>query len=276
MKYLLSTIADVDFDPDSGDGKIYYVERTSAAALEYGIGMELAEFCISDNLDDGITRILPHFEKNRKLASTAVLHAPYNELYPHAIDGHAAAVARERYDFTWELCKKYGIDKIVVHPNYVPSLYYPEWFTARQVEFWSEFFRDHTENITVCLENVMEPYPELITDIIDKAGDKRLRMCLDAGHANLTKISPEQWLEKCSEYISHYHIHNNNGPADDERPGIGDTHSAPGNGTIDMRQFLEKAEKLTPDATAAIECMDVSKSALWLKNNGLIQENSHE
>ena len=95
-------------------------------------------------------------------------------------------------------------------------------------------------------------------------------MCLDAGHANLTEIKPEDWLRECAEYISHYHIHNNDGPAPGDRPNLGDKHKPLPNGNIDMKSLLTLAEKLTPNASAAVESYGIEESAKWLKENGFI------
>ena len=269
MRYYLSTIADVGYDC-SGTEEITYTKRTAETAAKYGLGLELAEFCISENLDEKFSRVLPHFEYNRQASEDPVLHAPYNELFPHAIDSRVVLVARQRYDWTWDLCRKYGIRKIIVHPNYVHCLYYPQWFTARHIEFWKDFLSSHTEDITICLENVMEPYPDLITDIIRDVGDDRLKMCIDVGHANLTGISPLDWLKECSPFIDHYHIHNNEGPAAGDRSSLGDRHAPPGRGVINMKALLDTAEKLTPNATAAVESSETEESAEWLKENGFI------
>lgn len=270
MKYLLSTIADVDFRAEEGKETICYTNRTAETAAQYDMGMELAEFCIAGNLDGKNDKAVSHFEYNRNACSNAVLHGPYNELYPHAIDRKVAQAAWERYDWTWKLCLKYGLKKIVLHANYVPSLYYPQWFVARQIEFWKDFLKAHPEDITICLENVMEPDPFLIKDIITGVDNERLKMCLDVGHANLTETEPLKWLDECSPYIYHYHIHNNNGPVAGGRASLGDTHSALDCGTIDMKAFLDRAEELTPNATAAVENFFIEESAHWLRKNGYI------
>ena len=159
---------------------------------------------------------------------------------------------------------------MIVHANYIADLYYPGWFVNRHVEFWKRFLGEHKEDITICLENVMENEPDLLQEIIKQVGDPRFRMCLDVGHANLTPMAPIDWLRMCAPYISHYHIHNNDGPAGLPRRNMGDKHSALGKGNIDMLTLLRTAEQLTPDATAAIESYEPEESVRWLAENGLI------
>lgn len=270
MEYYLSTISDVDFEVCNETEKITYKERTAKIAKQYQMGLELAEFCISENLEEKYCEVLPHFEYNRNSVDAVVLHAPYNELYPHAIDKAASELAYRRYQQIWEICKKYQIPKIIIHGNYVPSLYFPEWFKARNIEFWKRFLSEQKENITVCIENVMEPTPDLITDIIKVVDSSRLRMCLDVGHANLTDIKPEIWLRECAECISHYHIHNNYGPGGYGKASQADLHLGLGKGIIDMKAMLMLAEELTPSATASVESYETEESAAWLKGNGFI------
>ena len=243
MKYLISTITDVVSNEENGDWEdIRYIDRTAPLAQEYGLGLELAEFCISDNMDHSFDKVLPH----------------------------VAAVAYERYDAAWRFCLRFGAGKMIVHANYVEDLYFPSWFTQRHTEFWRRFLDEHPENITVCVENVMERKPELLLPILEQVNDPRLRMCLDVGHANLSSAAPADWLRTCAPFISHYHIHNNDGPVAEGHRSMGDRHAALDKGNIDMLSLLQTAEELTPDATAAIESYEPEACVRWLRDKGLL------
>ena len=270
MKYLISTISDVVCNEENENWTdILYVDRTAPLAKEYGLGLELAEFCISDNMDRCFDKVLPHVEKCAAAVELKTLHAPYNELFPMAIDQKVAAVAYERYDAAWRYCLRFGAGKMVVHANYVEDLYFPSWFTQRHAEFWRRFLDEHGEDVTICVENVMERKPELLLPILEKVDDPRLRMCLDVGHANLSDTAPADWLKACAPFISHYHIHNNDGPLPEGHRSMGDRHAALAKGTIDMLALLKTAEELTPDATAAIESYEPEACVRWLREKGL-------
>ncbi len=271
MEYLISTIADVICEEADGDWeKLTYTDRTAPLAQEYGLGLELAEFCITDNMENSFGAVLPHVEACARAVERKVLHAPYNELFPMAIDPKIVQVAYDRYDMTMDYCVRFGADKMIVHANYNEESYYPQWTINRQAEFWSRFLSEHPQNVTVCLENVMELDPEVILSIIKKVDDPRLKMCLDVGHANLTPLAPIDWLRACAPQISHYHLHNNDGPPAQGRRSWGDRHAALDKGNIDMLTLLRTAEELTPDATAAIESYDPESSAAWLREKGFI------
>ena len=115
----------------------------------------------------------------------------------------------------------------------------------------------------IVLENVLEEEPDWILDILKSVDDPRLRMCLDIGHVNAySHISAMDWLERCAPYISHFHIHNNDGTRD--------RHSALFEGNIPMIEFLHRAEELCPDATFTFELMKAESSMRWLAGEGMI------
>ncbi|MDO5139042.1 MAG: sugar phosphate isomerase/epimerase [Oscillospiraceae bacterium] len=270
MKYYLSTIADVTEAEGDDWGKLAYADKTAPIVAANGMGIEIAEFCISENMDVKFEEVLPHVLKNAEASPDKTLHAPYNELFPQAVDPLVVEMARKRYAQSLEYCQRFGASKLVVHANFVPSLYHPEWFVSRHIEFWKRFLAEHDDDVVICVENVQEEDPELILGILREVEDPRLMMCLDVGHANLTPVDPIDWLKACAPYISHYHIHNNFGPPEGLRKNMGDRHLSPGNGNIDMKALLTLAEELTPSATAAIESYELEESVAWLKENGFM------
>lgn len=271
MKYYVSTISDVvTAERDDGWENLSYIERTAPLAAANSLGIEIAEFCITSNMDETFADVLPHVEACAAAVADKTLHAPYNELLPMAIDRKVAAVAYERYDESWRYCLRFGAKKLIVHANYYSDMYYSSWFTQRQSEFWRRFLGEHGEDIVVCLENVMELEPDEILEVIEKVKDPRLKMCLDVGHANLTELPPIEWLRRSALAVSHYHIHNNNGAPKEGRRSWGDKHAALDNGNIDMLALLREAEKLSPEATAAIESYEPERSVSWLKEQGII------
>ena len=271
MKYYLSTIADVaEETPNNKWEKLVYLDKTAPIAAANGLGIELAEFCISENMDNKFEEILPHVLKNAEASPDKTLLAPYNEIFPMAIDPLLVEVAYKRYEQTLEYCQRFGASKMIVHSNYVEDLYYPEWFVSRNIDFWKRFLAEHDDDVVICMKNVREEDPELILGILREVDDQRLRMCLDVGHANLTRREPVDWIKTCAPFISHYHIHNNFGAPTVGRKSISDMHLGLGNGNIDMKGILTLAEELTPNATAAIESEDLEDSVAWLKTNGFI------
>lgn len=272
MKYYISTIADVVCEEGNGDWeKLSYIDRSAPLAVANGMGIEIAEFCISDNMDNSFDTVLPHVQKHAEMTRDKVLHAPYNELFPMAIEPLMVEVAHRRYVQTLEYCRRFGASKMIVHANYVKDMYYPGWFINRHIDFWKKLLKEREDDVIICVENVQEDDPQLILGILKGVDDPRLKMCLDVGHANLSGIAPIDWLKVCAPYISHYHLHNNYGLPKEGRRSLGDRHLSLGDGNIDTKALLTLAEELTSNATASIECYEPESSVQWLKDNGFIQ-----
>ncbi len=93
-------------------------------ARAYGLGLEIAEFCTAWNMD----RDFPQTDVlvRQKLAgiSRRVLHGPFNELFPCAIDPKARALAAERFHQAAALAQAYGAERMVLHGGFNPWLYY--------------------------------------------------------------------------------------------------------------------------------------------------------
>ena len=232
------------------------------AAQEYGVNLEIAEYCTAWNMDEKFEGVDGIVRKKLEGIPKRLLHAPYNELFPCAIDKKARKLAAERYRQAIDLAKRYEAQKVIIHGGYNPWIYFPVWYVEQSVLFWKEFL-EADPGIQIVLENVLETEPQWLLDIIKGVDDERLKMCLDIGHVNAySKVPLMEWLEIWTPYLSHFHIHNNDGTRDQ--------HNALDDGNIPMREFLLRAEALCPDATFTFELMKDGPSMHWLAEKGLI------
>ncbi len=230
--------------------------KADTIARQYGLGLEIAEYCTAWNLDDKFSETDAEVRKKMEGIPNQLLHAPFNELFPCAIDPKARELAAYRYRQAIRLAKQYGASKVIIHGGYNPWIYYPVWYTEQSVLFWKAFLKEDP-GVQIVLENVLETEPDMLLEIIRGVDDPRLRMCLDIGHVNAySKISVMDWLEICAPYISHFHIHNND--------GSWDTHNALNEGSIPMKALRNRAKNLSPDATFTLELMDAESSVRWL------------
>jgi len=243
-----------------------YISTISTDAVRvaqaYGLGLEIAEYCTAWNMDEQFSNT--DAEVREKLAGigNCVLHAPFNELFPCAIDKKARALAAERYRQAIDLAKDYGATKVIIHGGYNPWIYYPVWYVEQSVLFWKDFLKEDP-GVEIVLENVLEDDPQWLLDIVKGVDDPRLRLCMDIGHVNAYSALPVMdWLETWAPYISHFHIHNNDGSRDQ--------HNALTDGTIPIKEFLLRAEKLCPDATYTLELMKDAPSVQWLADQNWI------
>lgn len=231
-------------------------------AREYGFGLELAEFCTAWNMDEKFIHVDSVVKKKLEGIPRSLLHAPYNELFPCAIDKKARALAAERYRQATELATRYGSRKVIIHGGYNPRIYFPVWYVKQSVLFWQDFLRGNP-GVEIVLENVLEDDPRWLLDIVAGVDDPRLRLCLDIGHVNAYSSVPlTDWLVLWAPYLSHLHIHNNDGSRD--------AHNALNEGTIPIKELLLQAQHLCPDATYTLELMNDAPSVVWLQENDLI------
>lgn len=222
-------------------------------AKKYGLGIEIADFCTAWNMDDEFDKTDKKLKANLEGIDRVVLHAPFNELFPCAIDKKARELAKLRYNRAIELSNRYKARKVIIHGGYNPYIYYPRWYVTESVVFWKGFLKEIPSGTQIVLENVLEETPNLLCDIVKGVGDDRLKLCLDIGHVNAySKVSVSDWLEYCGKYISHFHIHNNDGSFD--------SHSQINDGNINMNEFFLLADKLCPDATYTLEITSIFDS----------------
>lgn len=230
-------------------------------AREYGLGLEIAEYCTAWNMDDAFAETDAQVRKQLVGVNARVLHAPFNELFPCAIDRRARALAAMRYRQAAELAHHYGAEKLVVHGGYDPHLYYPVWYVEQSVTFWQTFLQ-MDPGVEIVLENVLEEEPDMLLEIVRAVGNPRLRLCLDVGHVNAYgEKDVWEWLRVCEPYLSHFHIHNNDGTKD--------THNAPNQGSISMGIWLREAEVRCPQATFTLEVPEAAPAVQWLMEEGI-------
>lgn len=232
-------------------------ETAHLLAKEHGLGIEIAEFCTPWFLDTEFHQIDPKIKDKLMCSNRFVLHAPFSELFPCAIDPKIRAVAAERYRQVIAVAQGYGIPKIVVHGGYNPKIYFSSWYTEQSVLFWKDFVQKIPDGMVFCLENVLEEEPDMLATILREVNEPKLRMCLDVGHVNAyANSSVFHWLTACADLIVHFHLHNNDTSYD--------SHSQLFDGTLPMATLLPTIEEKCPNATITLELIDAKPSINWL------------
>ena len=258
-------------------------------AAEYGLGLEINHTCISEDLDSrrrdeliaAIRRDLKEVygaESAVYSAQAPLLHGPFTEIYPAAIDYRARDMARLRLEEAYQVCLAVGARRMIVHSGWLPFIYFKDWQAEKGAAFWLDFMADKPSDFEIMVENVLEDEPDMLAAFMAKAADPRIRLCLDVGHANAACAGDSviagdaacagddairRWIELLGPFIGHFHLHNNDGRSD--------SHSAFDEGTLDMASILAAAERCCrPDTTFTIEARDCRSCAEWLRNRGYI------
>lgn len=257
-KFYISTSADFSFsyaDPDD-------IGPSALLAKENGMGLELAEYCISYNIDDNFENTDRLIRKRLTYTDDVLFHAPYNELCPAAIEPLIRDVAKKRYLQAFSLAGLYNAKKIVVHSGFDPMLYHREWFIPESVKFWTEILRYLPEGMMLTLENVMDPDPGITKGVVEGVNDSRFKLCLDIGHSNLMPVPVKEWIDVFGDDLSHLHVHNNNGPVNNGIAASGDKHYAPGSGIMDVAEILDYVKV---PVTATLETQYIRDAVDWVK-----------
>lgn len=239
--------------------KIYLAgmaEDARASALRWGLGLESDLFCTAANMDD--PNCLRQEEALLQGIPRKIMHGPFNELCPAAIDPLVRNITKQRYAQALTVSKRMGAQAVVLHSGYIPLIYFPEWFVEQSVLFWKEFLGEMPGDTHILLENVLEDEPNMTAEVVHRVNDPRLRLCLDVGHANCQtkRHSVLDWVQRWAPLLGHVHLHNND--------GSWDTHSALMQGSIPMEEVLQQLQALAPEATWTLETRQTEQSCRWL------------
>ncbi|MEA4965727.1 MAG: TIM barrel protein [Oscillospiraceae bacterium] len=234
-------------------------------ARRHRLGLELAQFCTAANMDDYFDEYGPQAIEHMRSARRFVFHAPFNELCPAAIDPLVLTLTRQRYLQAFALARNLGISRVVVHTGYVPLVYHKSWMVERSIAFWKALLTELPQDLTILLENVMEDGPDQQRAVAEAVDDPRLRLCLDVGHANAecSKTPIPQWIDALAPWLSHVHLHNNEGGWD--------LHQNLGEGSIPMEDVLRQLESCRTDLTYTIETMHAAPSVDFLQQRGFLE-----
>lgn len=250
-----------------------YVATFSEGAIEAirdnNLNIELNHVCISEMLDEvNVENTLSEMKRDirESQADHVIVHGPFTEICPASIDHLAVDIGILRLNQAYEVCKRLGVNRMVVHTGFLPFIYYPEWHLEKSIDFWNRFLEDKDEDFHLIIENVFEDNPYMMTELLEKLNDKRAEICFDIGHANAVNKSGKsicEWIEIMGHYISHFHLHNNDGSADQ--------HGGFAKGTMDMREVLKTIDGFcNPNTTMTIEGRKCKDSIIWLKERGYI------
>lgn len=164
-------------------------ENFAELALQYGLGLELDHFCMAEALDGqarqktlqeadidiqkaGISKKLYQkcgcsgIDMRTIDSERLILHAPFNELFPAAIDPKALELAYNRYRQTYQVARNYGINRMLVHSGYIPFVYFKSYHEDRSVEFWNKFMSDKPKEFSLLIENVLEDEPYMMLEMM--------------------------------------------------------------------------------------------------------------
>lgn len=247
-----------------------YSENAVEVAAQNGLGLELNDLCISENMDEEnapATLAAMRQEIEASGADRVIIHGPFTEIIPASIDHRAVELGMTRLNEAYAFAEKLGVKRMIVHTGYVPLLYFRQWHLEKSLYFWKSFMADKPDDFQICIENVFEEEPTVMRELAESIDDNRIKLCLDVGHANAVTLPDCEifdWIRVMGPHIAHFHLHNNNGHED--------LHAPLPEGTMDMKRVLECIEAYCPaEATFTIESRTCASSVKWLEEQGFLK-----
>ena len=171
-------------------------------------------------------------KKLQKAGISCTVHAPFCDLSPAAFDRLIQKASLKRLEQALKAARYFEPKVVVFHSGYHPGYHrdrVSEWQSLAIEAIESLLEKAIGYNLRLAIENVFEPNPEILKNIVEKIDSEILGYCFDPGHSlAFAKSNWQPWLEAFYTRIFELHIHDNNGDWDD--------HLCPGEGKI---PFLE-------------------------------------
>lgn len=245
MRTILKTVSTIDeFD----------VEKFN----KLNIGVEIQDFT-EPNLNikqkDSLIRRYKGLFKDFK--GIKAMHGPFLDLKPASPDPAIRDVSYSKYLNTLDIANKLDIDYVIFHSQINPYLNEPliiEINNIQSKELWKKLLKSSKYKGIVLIENIFEESPEMLKANIEAINIENMKINLDIGHANLGRVSLEEWIGELKVHISYMHIHSND--------GIYDRHMVPSEEEIESLYKLLEKHDINPLLSLEYGVKDLEKEIL--------------
>lgn len=235
------------------------ISRHVALAREHNIGIEVQYYGYNPNVLDGEWPSLLESHKTALLGfeGEVAFHGAFYDMTGSSIDQGVVALTRQRYLSCMQIAAELGACNIVFHANYLPFIHHPKYrpdWTERQVAFWQDLIGEAERlGLVIALENMWEPEPGIIADVLEQVDSPHLCACLDVGHVHLysDSLPIRDWIVRLKDRLVHCHINNPRGLYDEHL-----SLNAKG-GMIDYEITLPMLKALQPAPLICLEMDDL-------------------
>jgi len=194
-----------------------------ALATQNSLGVELMSFAYPDILDNDFKGTIARLKTLiQDVSGPITLHGPFFDMSPGSVDERINTLVRHRFTQGLEAAAALGAKRMVVHANFLSSIrndFYRIGWHGRNVRFWADFAEiARTFNVTICLENMWEFEPSILSQLLAEVNHSYFKCCLDVGHAYLfsdEKVTLNDWVTTLQPWLIHAHLNNNNGRIDE-------------------------------------------------------------
>jgi sugar phosphate isomerase/epimerase len=201
-------------------------------------GIELTSFAFPSVLDGDWKSVLRSYKLALKdFRNEVSIHGVFMDMITASRDDKIVCVSMERILQNIRIAEQIGAKIVTFCSCFNPctatsSPEYTKGYTQRQIKFWTKIAELAEGNLLLVFENLWEPQPELVRDVLDGVNSENFKALLDTGHANIfSKVPIERWIHVLAEHLSYIHLNDNYGDFD--------SNLAPGEGNIRWDTFFD-------------------------------------
>jgi len=236
-------------------------EQQMAHAVEHGFGVHVTDFHLPELLDDAAAcgKLVAWFrERLPAVRGVIAFHGAFVDLHPTAADSKMLGATRDRVQQTLDIAEEIGVELAVYHCEFDAMNLNADYLSVcaeRHATFWQDVMKGRA--LSIALENIREPRPEITKTLVDAVGLETVGVCLDLGHLNVRSAAPPaEWVEALGARITCLHLHDNDGSADQHLPV--------GKGTVDWAGLAGALARhgLRPPAVAEITSLESQRASL--------------
>jgi sugar phosphate isomerase/epimerase len=248
------------------------LERHADWLIHGARDIELQDLCESAELMEGDWPALAHRQAAllQRHTGRVGVHAPFWNMHLDAMDPQVRRVVQGRYLLALDFAEEVGGEWIVVHsPFYFwghPAVQHRRTLGQEiglaQRTLEPVLARAVQQGVTVVIENILDRDPTPLMALVASFDSPHVRLSVDTGHAHINAqqggLSAQGWLTQSAPLLSHVHVQDNDGSADE--------HLAPGEGTLHWPGVLRALQATTTDPYLVVEVMpdQVDAAVHWI------------
>lgn len=210
------------------------IQESVDLAEEYDVAFEYNDFFEPNVYSDEaeIKRRISLYKGCSRNPSRDTLHGVFLDMAIASKDPFICDYSRKKMEQSMAIAQELGVKGVVFHSGLISGLkqgsYLEHWYKVQ--EEWIRYLLDKYPDLFIFMENTFETEPNNLTELKRRLKDcERFKLCLDYGHACLSKSSPDIWFASMGPDIGHIHLNDNDLKAD--------LHMVPGQGVIDWKYF---------------------------------------
>jgi sugar phosphate isomerase/epimerase len=207
------------------------ITRHYELAQKHNAGLELQVYGYDTELLDGEWKVVVRQHKAllKDFEGDLGIHGAFIDMSPASPDQRIVDVARCRFLLNLDIAAELGARHVVFHTQFLPQAYRPvvggpdyrtTWIRG-QIDFWGPIAEQAAQrDVIIVLENMWDPDPHIIADVLKQVQSPNLCACLDIGHFYLFSdyLPLKRWIDQISDWLVYCHMNNHRGFYDEHLP----------------------------------------------------------